>query len=207
MKKAFLIFSLLLLSYLGYTSLSKKRETENSNSLVLIEATEKRVKEQVQIIRDFLQKKPTYNSNIVFLVDMKIMSGKNRFFVYDLKQKKVIDEGLVAHGSGSETRVVGELKFSNTNNSYATSLGKYVIGEKYSGKFGEAYKLTGLDKTNSNARSRSIVLHKYNSVPYEEQLDPIVNSLGCPMVNKTYFERIEKLVDDSEKPILLTIYY
>ena len=58
-----------------------------------------------------------------------------------------------------------------------------------------------------NAIARSIVLHHYDAVPYSEQSQPIVNSLGCPMINKTYFERIEKQIDKSKKEILLTIYY
>ncbi len=58
-----------------------------------------------------------------------------------------------------------------------------------------------------NAMARSIVLHHYDAVPYSEQSQPIVNSLGCPMINKTYFERIEKQIDKSKKEMLLTIYY
>ena len=39
------------------------------------------------------------NSGICFLVDMKISSGRNRFFVYDLQKDSIISVGLVAHGS------------------------------------------------------------------------------------------------------------
>ena len=138
---------------------------------------------------------------------MKIKSGKNRFFIYNLKENKITDQGLVAHGSGSETGIQNQLKFSNVPNSNASSLGKYSIGNHYYGKFGKAYKLYGLDKTNSKAFERFIVLHYFSKVPYEEQLNPICNSLGCPMVNEKYFNRIEKLVDASDKKILLNIYY
>lgn len=138
---------------------------------------------------------------------MKIHSGKNRFFVYDLKKEAIVDQGLVAHGSGSETEIQGKLKFSNTNNSLATSLGKYYIGNSYVGKFGKAYRLYGLDKTNSNAFERAVVLHKYSDVPYEEQADYICNSYGCPMVNSNYFKRIESIIDNSKTSILLVIYY
>lgn len=54
---------------------------------------------------------------------------------------------------------------------------------------------------------RNIVLHKYSKMPYEEQVDPVCNSLGCPMVNEIYFKRIEKILDASEKDMLLSIYY
>jgi len=144
---------------------------------------------------------------LAFLVDMKIMSGCNRFFIYDFNKSRVIDQGLVAHGCGSETGVENQLKFSNIDNSLATSLGKYSIGESYYGQFGKAYKLHGLDKSNNNAFTRNIVLHKYSKIPYEEQFNPICNSYGCPMVNEIYFKRIEKILDNSKKDIILEIYY
>jgi len=40
-----------------------------------------------------------FNGSRCFLVDMKVASGKNRFFVYDLEKDSVILAGLVAHGN------------------------------------------------------------------------------------------------------------
>lgn len=168
---------------------------------------EEKLKSEAAEIRRFLGKSTKYNSNIAFFLDMKIESGKNRFFIYDLKHNKLLDKGLVGHGSGSETGTYGKLKFSNVNNSNCSSLGKYAIGSSYSGRFGKAYKLYGLDTTNSNAFDRNIVLHKYKDVPFEEQLNPICNSLGCPMVNEKFFEVIEKKIDNSKKKIILVMYY
>jgi len=185
-----------------------KIKTENSSKIsVLNDSTKEKLEFQVKQIRKVIQANPKYNKEIAFFVDMKIPSGKNRFFVYDLKKEAIIDQGLVAHGSGSETGIQGKLKFSNTNNSLATSLGKYYISNSYIGRFGKAYKLYGLDKTNSNAFGRAIVLHKYFDVPYEEQTEYICNSYGCPMVNEKYFKRIEKIIDNSKTNILLVIYY
>src|SRR5688500_17819209 len=45
-----------------------------------------------------------YNTNTCFLIDMSIESGKNRFFVYDLKKDSVVDAGLVTHGSCDKGR-------------------------------------------------------------------------------------------------------
>jgi hypothetical protein len=151
----------------------------------------------------FLTQNQTYNQDIVFLIDMKIASGKNRFFVVDVKNKKVIDKGLVAHGFGKD----GSVKFSNKSGSEMSSLGKYKVGESYKGKFGKSYKLYGLDSTNSNAYSRGIVIHEYDEMPYEETDAEIVRSQGCPMVNKQFFNRLEKILDTTTKPILLEIYY
>ena len=169
--------------------------------------TEQRLFERVKFIKEFLNKNHKYNSELAFFIDMRVMSGKNRFIVYNLKTDLIVDQGLVAHGIGSETENKSELKFSNTNSSFCTALGKYVVGNNYVGKFGKAYKLLGLDPSNSNAFARSIVLHKYNQVPYEEQNNPICHSLGCPMVNETYYNRIEKLIDNSKRNIILDIYY
>ncbi len=170
-------------------------------------STEERLKIQVNEIKKSIKTNSEFNNETAFFIDMKIHSGKNRFFIYNLKTNKLVDQGLVAHGSGSETEVEGKLKFSNVNNSLCTSLGKYSIGHSYIGSFGKAYKLFGLDATNSNAFDRNVVLHKYSSVPYEEQVDPICNSFGCPMVNEKFYNRMEKIVDNSKKKIILNIYY
>jgi hypothetical protein len=207
MKKIFFVLLCILLICFSYNFLPGNNLKANPKAIKTIEIKEKRIKEHVEGIKDFLNTKSDYNTGIVFLVDMKIMSGRNRFFIYDLSEEKVIDQGLVAHGCGSETGIENELKFSNVNNSLATSLGKYSIGESYTGQFGKAYKLYGLDKTNSNAFMRNIVLHKFSKMPYEEQLSPVCNSYGCPMVNESFFKRIEKILDSGKKKILLEIYY
>jgi hypothetical protein len=182
----------------------KPLKTTNSKPVY---SYEEKLKSEITEMRSFLGKTPKYNSDIAFFLDMNIESGKNRFFIYDLKHKKLINKGLVGHGSGSETGIEGKLRFSNTKNSNCSSLGKYAIGGSYSGRFGKAYKLYGLDKTNSNAFDRNIVLHKYADVPFEEQLYPICNSLGCPMVNDKFFGILEKTIDNSKKKIILVMYY
>jgi hypothetical protein len=169
-------------------------------------STEEKLYIQIDAVKKVIGSDSKYNKEIAFFIDMEIVSGKNRFFIYDLKNKVIIDQGLVAHGIGSETRIKGKLKFSNVNNSYCTSLGNYSVGKYYSGEYGKAYKLYGLDETNSNAFVRNIVLHSSQKVPFIEQDKNIVNSLGCPMVNELYFKKIEKLLDTSKTNIILSIY-
>lgn len=182
--------------------------SESRNSATIIDdTTDIRLLNHVKEVQKLTSKETKYNDKIAFFIDMKIASGKNRFFVYDLKNNKIIDQGLVAHGSGSETGTEGKLKFSNVSKSLSTSLGKYATGISYNGQFGKAYKLHGLDKSNSNAFVRNIVFHKYSKVPYDEQTESICNSYGCPMVNEKYFKRIEEFIDHSEKSIILDIYY
>ena len=205
--KKFLVVIILLIAACGIYSIYNSESSLPKEVITLDHSTEDKLATHVKEVQLFISKNPKYNDAIAFFIDMKIHSGKNRFFIYDLKKNEVIDQGLVAHGSGSETGIVGELKFSNANNSLSTSLGKYCISASYNGRFGKAYKLYGLDTTNSNAFERNVVLHKYSKVPYEEQEDAICNSLGCPMVHEKFFERIENILDNSEKSIILEIYY
>lgn len=157
-------------------------------------------------IKSFLKNNSKYNKDVFFLLDMRISSNKYRFFVFDTKKNKVTDSGLVAHGSGSETET-DELQFSNTDGSLMTSLGKYSIGNSYNGTFGKAYKMYGLDATNSNAFLRNIVLHAHSKMPYKEQMYPIMLSWGCPMLNEKFYIRIQDILDTSDKKVLMYIYY
>ena len=200
MKKIFIVFLMILFVFIGYKIVWKYKR---NNSPITATIDSKQINEVKRVIKS--NKK--YNRRFAFFIDMKVPSGKNRFFVYDLKTDEIIDKGLVAHGSGSETGIKGKLKFSNIPNSLSTSIGKYYIGNSYQGKFGKAYKLYGLDQTNSNAFKRDIVFHYYYDVPYKEQNGYICNSFGCPMVNRKYFDRMSKIVDGSESNIIMSIYY
>ncbi|WP_417941348.1 murein L,D-transpeptidase catalytic domain-containing protein [Flavobacterium sp. RS13.1] len=197
------IFNLILVLIVSGAFISSKPYFKDEPNSLEIERINFRIDEMKSMLKD----NSKYNSKIAFFVDMRIPSGKNRFFVYDLQNNKIIDQGLVAHGCGSETGIKGDLKFSNEPNSNCTSLGRYVIGTNYNGMFGKAYRLSGLDETNSNAYKRAIVLHHYSAVPYEEQDHYISRSHGCPMVNEQFFKRIEKIIDSSKSNILLDIYY
>lgn len=168
---------------------------------------DQRLLKQANTLNHFLKSNQTYNSSIAFLLDMKIASNKFRFFVYDLKAHQIIAKGIVAHGCGSATDREDSLIFKNIANSNCTSIGKYRIGSSYIGNFGKAYKLHGLDATNDQAFNRNVVLHSYWQVPAFEQPFQIRYSKGCPMVSETYFKELEKIIDTSEKPILLSIYY
>jgi hypothetical protein len=148
-----------------------------------------------------------YSSKLAFLVDMRLPSGKNRFFVYDLEGDSVRMAGLVAHGSGGRAFSLSPA-FSNISGSHCSALGKYRIGGAYAGQFGRAYFLHGLDSTNDQAISRHIVLHSFSCVP-EGETDPypICNSEGCAMVSPGFLQRLQPMLDASKKPVLLWIFY
>lgn len=155
--------------------------------------------------KKFVQQE-NFNRTVCFLVDMKIESGKNRFFVYNLDKDSVISAGLVTHGSCNEDWLSGR-KFGNTVGCGCTSLGKYKVGSRYNGKFGLAFKLYGLDSSNSNAYNRFVVLHSHSCVPEGEVSPvPICQSLGCPTVSPNYLKHLQKLIDNSKQPVLLWIF-
>ena len=203
MKKIFFTLIFIGILFTSFKLISHRKNNSNNN---LELTTNNNLETQIIEVKNLIVSNAKYNNKIAFFIDMKIPSGKNRFFIYYLKNHKIIDKGLVANGSGSETGILGKLKFSNIDNSLSTSLGRYSIGYSYIGKFGKAYKLYGLDKTNSNAYDRNIVLHKYFDVPYDEQENYICNSYGCPMVNEKFYNRIEKIIDNSKTKIILNIY-
>ena len=147
-----------------------------------------------------------FNTQFAFLVDMSLHSGKNRFFVYDISKDSIVKTSLVAHGSGNDGFSLHP-RFSNQEESSCTALGKYRVGKSYPGRFGTAYKLHGLDSTNSNAFNRNIVLHSYSCVPEQETYPyPICNSRGCPMVSPAFLKQLQTIIDKSKQPVLLWIF-
>ncbi|HZI53774.1 MAG TPA: murein L,D-transpeptidase catalytic domain family protein [Chitinophagaceae bacterium] len=146
-----------------------------------------------------------YNDIICFLIDMSLPSGQNRFFIFDLKKDTLKNSGLVTHGRCNESWLEGR-KYGNTVGCGCTSLGKYKIGQSYNGRFGLAYKLYGLEKTNDNAYKRFVVLHAHECVPEAEVEDEICQSDGCPTVSTGLLQYIKPIIDMSKKPVLLWIY-
>lgn len=167
-----------------------------------------RLRQQAAAIKEY-NAANNFNTEYCFLVDMSIPDGKNRFFVYNLKNDSLEISSLVAHGFGSTIpNSYAELEFSNLPNSYKTSLGKYKIGNAYQGTYGLSYKLYGLDSTNDRAYERAIVLHADIHVP-EKEVFPyhIFQSAGCPTVSPLFLPVLGTYIKSSKKPILLWIYY
>jgi hypothetical protein len=165
-----------------------------------------RLAEKAGVQRAYLSRHG-FNTAFCFLVDMRLPSGKNRFFVYDLRRDSILLAGLVAHGCGS-ANFASTPVFSNVNGSGCTSLGRYRVGYAYKGQFGPAYKLYGLDTSNSQAYMRNVVLHSYMEVPQGETYpSPICNSRGCPMVSPGFLRMLQPLIARSGRPICLWIFY
>lgn len=146
-----------------------------------------------------------FNASICFLVDMSLSSGANRFFVYDLRKDSLQNSGLVTHGRCNQEWLEGR-KYGNTVGCGCSSLGKYRVGYSYNGRFGLAFKLYGLDKTNDKAFERYVVLHSHECVPETAVNDEICQSDGCPTVSPNYLQQLKPIIKASSKPILLWIF-
>ncbi len=157
-------------------------------------------------------KKNGMNEDFYFLIDLSVHSGKNRFFIYDFKQKKIIDQNLVTHGTcdiPTEHEDMWEkARFSNTNDSHCSAYGKYKIGARDQSAWGIKIKywLKGLEKSNDNAEKRVIVLHSWEAVANKEvypEFSPL--SWGCPAVSDAFMEKLDVRLKKVKKPVLLWI--
>lgn len=205
-----IIFAFLLLTvfvtvfYYGYPLPLKNHQPSTKNSeKELVEF--KKLQNYNSKTKSYCKRRG-FNTTVCFFIDMSLPSGKNRFFVYNLQQDSIISSGLVAHGSCNST-FLNDPMFSNTPGSGCSSLGRYKVSLKYNGRFGTAYKLNGLDSSNSNAFKRNIVLHSYYLVP-DKEVDPlpVCNSLGCTMVSENYLKALAQIIDTSRKPVLLWMF-
>jgi hypothetical protein len=155
-------------------------------------------------------RKSGHDTLLACFADMSIHSGKKRFFVYDLQEKRLLKAGLCCHGMGKGSSCESPV-FSNERGSNCTSLGRYRIGERAYSTWGIHihYKLHGLEPSNSNAFSRTVVLHSYDPVPDEEiwpEHLPMGWSLGCPVVSNSLLRELDILLKRAKRPVLLWIY-
>lgn len=121
------------------------------------------------------------NEKYVSVLDFSKHSSKRRLFILDMQSGKV-ESHVVAHGSGSDPLHTGFAKrFSNQSGSNASSVGYYLTAETYYGQHGYSLRLDGISDTNSNARSRAVVIHASSYV--DDGRAKQGRSQGCPAVS------------------------
>lgn len=142
---------------------------------------------------------------LLTVIDYSKASRDKRLWVFDLRSKKLLFEEWVAHGKNSGADV--PTTFSNTLNSYQSSIGLYETGQTYSGKHGRSLRLQGLEPGfNDNSMSRAIVMHAaaYADPKVVAGLGRLGRSQGCPAVRPAI---AGKLIDTLRRGSYVFAYY
>lgn len=146
------------------------------------------------------------SSNALLSVcDFTLSSNKKRFWVIDIKHKKILYHTLVAHGMGTGEEFA--TKFSNIHDSHQSSLGFYITAETYEGNNGYSLKLQGIDGVfNNNAYDRAIVIHgaDYVSEQFARDNQRLGRSHGCPALPQ---DIAPKIIDKIKEGHCLFIYH
>ncbi|WP_367771998.1 murein L,D-transpeptidase catalytic domain family protein [Flavobacterium sp. WC2421] len=152
-----------------------------------------------------LKEKGLVSKNILTLIDFSLSSNSKRLWVIDLTTNTILYNSLVAHGRNTGDEFA--TSFSNSAESYKSSLGFYATGEIYNGKHGKSLKLDGLEKgINSNARERAVVIHgaQYVSNSFIQNNKRLGRSLGCPAIPLELTNEIIQTIKDKS---CLFVYY
>ena len=141
---------------------------------------------------------------ILTIVDFTQHSSKERMYIIDINTFEIIKKSLCAHGKNTGAAMA--TKFSNKNGSLQSSLGFFLTAETYSGKFDYAMRLDGLEKANSHARERGIVVHgaNYATTKFLERNGGVLGrSYGCPALPK---EDATEIIDEIKEGSCFFIY-
>ena len=150
------------------------------------------------------------NQEFFYLVDMGLHSGYKRFHVWDFKKSELVKSYMVSHGCGklpwSSTFSKEKPRFSNEEGSYLSSLGRYIIKERGVSEWGikVKYLIHGIDKTNSNALKRAVVLHSWEQVPDDEVFpEGTPEGWGCPAVSNESMREMDAMLQSAGSSTLM----
>lgn len=166
-----------------------------------------RVAERAKELLEYCRREG-YNTRVALFVDLSRHSGRRRFVAWDMVRMVSIFTSPVSHGSGSEMSHVRSAyaRFSNEDGSHLSSLGRAVVAERYEGRYGVAYRLDGLETTNSNLRSRCVVLHGWeHTTSYPIWPRATVGSFGCPVLSRRMMARVDELLR-REKGVIIEVF-
>ena len=138
-----------------------------------------------------------YNTDYGILVDYGRFSLQRRLYVYDFNKNEIVLKSLSGHGTGGDSSIL-TADFSNEHGSHCSSLGHYKIGRHrhmYNRPAVPAVELSGLDKTNSNAMSRGVLLHP--------SAGPL--SWGCVTLPIFRYHQLSELLK-TQKDMIMWVY-
>jgi hypothetical protein len=139
------------------------------------------------------------------VIDYSRPSTEPRLWVFDLVQRKLIYEELVAHGRNSGENYARS--FSNEPDSHASSLGLFRTRDTYAGHNGYSLRLSGLEPgINDRAEERAIVMHgaPYVNGKFFKTTGRLGRSYGCPAVRP---EIAHALIDTLKGGQYIFAYY
>lgn len=177
--------------------------------------------EQSRIIEAYnFCKRNNFNERYCIFVDFSQHNQTKRFMIYDFDKKTIVYNCYCAHGNDGKSKKLEADKnsFSNQIGSHKSSLGKYRIGKRrvinsVDGMFDVSmynipcYEMHGLEKTNSNAHKRGILIHPMPFMDNNWLITPPCVSFGCFSIGIEAFDKVSTYIDKSSKPILLWAYY
>ena len=145
------------------------------------------------------------NADILTIADYSQSSNKKRFYVIDLKNRKLLFNTFVAHG-----RKTGEefaKYFSNEVGSLKTSLGFYITEKPITGSHtGFSLMIEGVEKgINDLAAKREIIVHgaEYATENFVKKYGRLGRSLGCPVLPP---EMVKEIIDQIKGGTCLFLY-
>lgn len=141
---------------------------------------------------------------LLTVIDFTLPSTEKRLWIIDVAKQEILLNTVVSHGRNSGDLMAN--RFSNTPESFQSSLGFYKTAETYHGKHGYSLRLDGLEKGfNDLARSRAIVIHgaDYAREEFAKATGRLGRSLGCPALPT---ELSAKVIDIIKEGSLIFIY-
>lgn len=139
-------------------------------------------------MQNLKKKRSVKKDNLLTVVDYTQPSNERRLFVIDLEKNKIVHNTWVAHGGGGDNvfgadGLGGSPTMSNRPGSNQSSEGFIIAGTpSYGNRFGNNLILNGVDRNNTNMKSRAVIMHGWDS-PGEEFVNGLVRSRGARPVD------------------------
>lgn len=163
-----------------------------------------RVAKRAEALREYCHREG-YNTSVALFVDASRHSGRRRFVVWCFERNAPMFTCPVSLGSGAKESHVRSAyaEFSNNEGSHLSSLGRALVAERYEGRYGVAYRLDGLDESNSNLRPRCVVLHGWeHTTSYPIWPRSTVGSHGCPVLSRAMMQRLDEILQSRQRIVI-----
>ena len=149
------------------------------------------------------------NENYCLLLDYGIESGKPRLFIWSFNDNRVVYSAHAMHGPGMGSTAVTPV-FSNTPGSKCSSVGRFEVTRDRGRRTKTGIRLKGLERTNSRAYSRGIMIHgsKWVDLNKWRRYIPLneKSCQGCVTISTRDMAYINSLVGKEEGNLLLWSY-